>query len=140
MTTTKTKTLLSGALIAAASLVALPSHALFDCKDCGTVTDVKTIKKQGEANGTGAVIGGVAGGVLGHQVGSGRGNTLATVAGAGAGAYAGHQIEKNQKSTTSYQVSVKLEDGKMRYFTYASETSYKVGDKVKVVDGKLTKQ
>jgi hypothetical protein len=62
------------------------------CKDCGTVTDVKTVKQKGEGSGLGAVAGGVVGGVLGHQVGSGRGNTAATVVGAGAGAYAGHEI------------------------------------------------
>jgi outer membrane lipoprotein SlyB len=110
------------------------------CKDCGTVTDVKSVKQKGEGSGVGAVAGGVIGGVLGHQVGSGRGNTAATVVGAGAGAYAGHEIEKNQKSTTSHQVVVKLEDGKSRTFSFASPTSYKVGDKVKVVDGKLTRR
>ena len=80
------------------------------------------------------------GGVLGHQIGSGRGNTAATVVGAGAGAYAGHQVEKNQKSTTSYQVVVKMDSGKDRYFTFSNPTSYKAGDKVKVVEGKLTRQ
>ena len=44
--------------------------------------------------GKGAAIGAVAGGVLGHQVGSGRGNTAATVGGAVLGGVAGHQIEK----------------------------------------------
>ena len=110
------------------------------CPTCGTVTDVKTVKKEGEASGVGAVAGGVLGGVLGHQVGSGRGNTAATIVGAGAGAYAGHQVEKNQKSTTSYQVVVKMEDGKSRTFNFSKETSYRVGDKIKVVDGKLTRQ
>jgi outer membrane lipoprotein SlyB len=111
-----------------------------DCRDCGTVVDVRTVKKEGEGSGAGAVIGGVAGGVLGHQIGSGRGNTAATVVGAGAGAYAGHQIEKNQKSTTSYVVHVKMDDGSSRSFTYGNPTSYKVGDKVKIVDKKLVRQ
>ena len=126
------------ALFAGTAVLAVP--ALAACPNCGTVTDVKTVKKQGEGTGLGAVAGGVIGGVLGHQVGSGRGNTAATVVGAGAGAYAGHQIEKNQKSTTSYQVVVKLEDGKTRTFNYAKETSWRVGDRVKVVDGKITRQ
>jgi outer membrane lipoprotein SlyB len=120
--------------------IALAPDAQAQCKDCGTVTDVKTIKKEGEGSGAGAVVGGVLGGVLGHQVGSGRGNTAATVVGAGAGAYAGHQVEKNQKSTTTYQVAVKMEDGKSRTFNFSKETSYRIGDKVKVVDGKLTRQ
>lgn len=44
--------------------------------------------------GKGAAIGAIAGGVLGHQVGSGRGNTAATVGGAVLGGLAGHQVEK----------------------------------------------
>lgn len=124
------------AITFAASL-ALP--ALAACDNCGTVTEVKTTKKEGQASGLGAVAGGVIGGVLGHQVGSGRGNTVATVAGAGAGAYAGHQIEKNQGGSTSFDVVVKMENGSTRTFSFSSETSYKVGDKVKVVDGKLTR-
>lgn len=91
-------------------------------------------------NLAGTVIGGIAGGVLGHQLGSGRGNTAATVAGAAGGAYAGHQVEKSKKSTTQYVVHVKLEDGKDRTFTFSDPTSYKVGDKVKIVDKKLVRQ
>ncbi len=109
------------------------------CDKCGTVTAVNTVKKQGEASGGGAIAGGVLGGVLGHQVGSGRGKDVATVAGAAGGAYAGHQIEKNANSTTEYQVSVKLEDGTTRTFVYKAATSYRVGDRIKVVDNKLTR-
>ena len=130
--------------LAAAALFALATgcatEAIAQCKGCGTVVDVKTIKKEGEGSGVGAVLGGVAGGVLGHQVGSGRGKDVATVAGAAGGAYAGHQIEKNQKSTTSYEVVVKMEEGNTRTFTYPGPTSYKVGDKVKVQDKKLVRQ
>ena len=113
--------------------------ALALCNECGTVVNLKTVKKEGEASGVGAVAGGIIGGVLGHQVGSGRGNDVATVAGAAGGAYAGHTIEKNQKATTSYVVSVKMEDGAERTFTYRQPTSYKVGDKVKIVDKKLVR-
>ena len=128
----------SGALFAAAAAFAPAANAA--CKECGTVTEVKEVKKEGEGSGLGMVIGGVAGGVLGHQVGSGRGNTAATVVGAGAGAYAGNEVEKHRKSTTSYQVVVKLEDGKTRTFNFSNPTSYRAGDKVKIVDGKLTRQ
>lgn len=128
----------SGALFALAAAFAPASFAA--CANCGTVVDVKTIKKDGEASGGGAVLGGVVGGVIGHQIGSGRGNTAATVAGAAGGAYAGHQIEKNRKQTTSYQVLVKMEDGANRTFNFSQATSYKVGDKVKIVDKKLVRQ
>ena len=126
-------------LAAALSLAAAPL-AFAACPECGTVTSVKTVKKEGEASGGGAVLGGVVGGVIGHQIGSGRGNTAATVAGAAGGAYAGHQIEKNKKSTNEHQVVVKLENGSTRTFRYADATSYKVGDKIKVVDDKLVRR
>jgi len=133
------KRLIVAATAASAALV-FSAEAGAACKDCGTVTSVETVKKEGEASGLGAVAGGVLGGVLGHQIGSGRGNTAATVAGAAGGAYAGHQVEKSKKSTTQYVVHVKLEDGKDRTFTFSDPTSYKAGDKVKIVDKKLVKQ
>ena len=107
------------------------------CRDCGVVQSVRHVETRGEASGVGAVAGGVLGGVLGHQIGSGRGNTVATIAGAGAGAYAGHQIEKNRNKTVTYQVVVKMEDGKTRYFDYKEPTSFRMGDKVRIVDHKL---
>ena len=120
--------------------IALAPDANARCDSCGTVTDVKTVKKEGQGSGVGAVAGGVLGGVLGHQVGSGRGNTAATIVGAGAGAYAGNQVEKSRKSTTTYQVVVKMEDGRSRTFNFGKETSYRAGDRIKVVDGKLTRE
>ena len=128
----------SGALLALASVFAAPSLAA--CKNCGSVVDVQTIEKKGEASGAGAVIGGVAGGVLGHQIGSGRGNTAATVVGAAGGAYAGHQVEKNRNAKTIYRVQVRMEDGKSKYIDYSEPTAFKAGDKVKLVDGKLVRQ
>ena len=137
----KTAPIRTAAALAAAALgIAFAPVGQAACDNCGTVTDTRVVKKEGEGTGVGAVAGGVIGGVLGHQIGSGRGNTAATVVGAGAGAYAGHQVEKNQKATTTYQVIVKMDDGKSRTFNFSKETSYRAGDKVKVVDGKLTRQ
>ncbi|MDQ6647998.1 MAG: glycine zipper 2TM domain-containing protein [Pseudomonadota bacterium] len=50
--------------------------------------------------GTG--IGAVAGGLLGHQVGGGKGKTLATVGGAVAGGYAGNRVQKNAQDKKTY--------------------------------------
>lgn len=130
------------ALLSCAVFVGAIAYAEFAqaaCPECGTVSELKTIKVEGQGSGAGAVVGGVLGGVLGHQIGSGRGNTAATIVGAGAGAYAGNQVEKNQKSTTNYRVFVTMEGGGTKYFTFAEPTSYRVGDKIKVVNGKLTR-
>jgi outer membrane lipoprotein SlyB len=130
--------MIAATLTAAGMLAA--TNAFAACDNCGTVTDVRTVTKEGEATGGGAVLGGVVGGVLGHQIGSGRGNTAATVAGAAGGAYAGHQIEKKKNEVTKYVVEVKMESGSVRTFTYSNPSAYKVGDKIKIVDKKLVKQ
>ena len=128
------------AATAALASIAFVPATFAACKTCGSVVEVKTVQQKGEASGAGAVIGGIAGGVIGHQIGSGRGNTAATVAGAAGGAYAGHQIEKNKNKKTTYQVVVQMEDGSSRTFDYAEVTAFKVGDKVKVNNGKLVRQ
>ncbi len=130
------KSILLGATIAL-SLAA--NGAFAKCDTCGDVIDMKTVEIKGEGTGLGAVTGGVLGGVLGHQVGGGRGKDVATVAGALGGAYAGHQVEKNAKTKTQYQIIVKLETGESRTFTYNAATSYKVGDKIKIRENKLTR-
>jgi len=107
------------------------------CNECGTVTDVKTVKIEGQGSGVGAVTGGVLGGVVGHQVGGGRGQDLATIGGLVGGAYVGHQVEKKSKSGIRYHVFVEMEDGSSKTFKYTSKTSYQVGDRVKVKNGKL---
>jgi outer membrane lipoprotein SlyB len=127
-------------LVASLFIVSGATSAFAACNNCGTITDMKTVQVKGEGSGLGAVAGGVLGGVLGHQVGGGRGKDVATVAGAAGGAYAGHQVEKNAKSKTQYQVIVKLETGESRTFTYNSATAYKVGDRIKIVDNKLTRE
>jgi outer membrane lipoprotein SlyB len=109
------------------------------CAECGTVTEVKTVKVEGEGSGVGAVAGGILGGVAGHQVGGGRGKDLATIGGAVGGAYVGHQVEKKVKASTKYHVLVKMEDGTAKTFVYSAKTSYKAGDRIKVIKGKLTR-
>ncbi len=114
---------------------ATPAPAV--CADCGTVASVNVTEHKGEGSGLGAVAGGIVGGVLGNQVGGGSGRQIATVAGVAGGALAGHQIEKTMKSTKQYQVSVRMDDGSVRHFTYDAQPQMQPGDKVRVVDGKL---
>ncbi|MDE2248590.1 MAG: glycine zipper 2TM domain-containing protein [Xanthomonadaceae bacterium] len=73
------------------------------CRD-ETVTHTAPPKDQHRLLGT--AIGAVAGGLLGHQIGGGRGNTLATVAGAVGGGYAGNRIEASRQRP---QVSTSVE-------------------------------
>jgi outer membrane lipoprotein SlyB len=105
------------------------------CSDCGVVQNVRQVQQQGQSSGAGAVVGGVLGGVLGHQIGSGRGNTVATIAGAAGGAVVGNEVEKNRNTSTYWEVSLVMDSGKPRTFTYSSPPSVRAGDHVKLVDG-----
>ena len=107
------------------------------CMNCGTVTSVRAVKSQGDAGLIGPAAGALLGGVLGRQVGGGTGKTIATVVGAGAGAAAGTEVERRYKSTTSYVVAVRLNDGTTREFTYENDPGVQAGSKVRVVDGRL---
>ena len=105
------------------------------CTDCGIVQSIRLVEQAGQASGVGMVAGGVVGGVLGHQIGSGRGNTVATIAGAGVGAYAGNQVEKNAKKTSSWSVAIRMDAGQTRTFTYSAKPAVREGERVKLVDG-----
>ncbi|MGE0356138.1 MAG: glycine zipper 2TM domain-containing protein [Burkholderiales bacterium] len=114
-----------------------PAPAPKICRNCGTVSEIVPIQKKGDSSGAGAVLGGIVGGVLGHQVGGGRGKDVATVAGALGGALVGNEIEKNRASVTAWDVRVRLEDGTNKVVRYTSEPSWRVGDKVRVEEGRI---
>lgn len=110
------------------------------CSSCGTVTDVTPITEAAKPSGVGAVAGAIVGGVLGHQVGGGNGKKVATVAGALGGAYAGNAIEGRTRSTTSYRVSVRFEDGRRDSFSYAQDPGVSVGESVRLEGGQLVRR
>lgn len=67
----------------------------------------QVVQDRGNANVGGAIAGALIGGILGHQVGAGRGNDLATVGGAIAGGAVGAQVGRDggsqQTSTQDVQ-------------------------------------
>ena len=105
------------------------------CAECGVVESVREIETKGEGSGLGAVGGAVVGGVLGHQVGGGRGQDIATVVGAVGGAVAGNEVEKRVKSTKSYEITVRFEGGSSRVIHEANATTWRTGDRVKIIEG-----
>lgn len=110
------------------------------CYDCGRVVAINAIQSQPQGTGLGGIGGAVVGGLLGNQVGNGNGRTVATIAGAVGGAYAGNEVEKRTRASTTYQVRVKMEDGQTRNFPYNNQPNWRVGDRVRVVDGYLQSQ
>lgn len=109
------------------------------CPDCGIVEKISIVEVEGKATGGGAIVGGIAGGIIGNQIGSGRGNTLATVGGLAGGAYVGHQVEKKMNKTHVYKIIVRMDDGTTRTVKRNNEPGYRVGDRVKVHGGRLSR-
>ena len=103
------------------------------CRSCGRVESVQAVQQAAPATGVGAVAGGVLGAVVGNQIGKGSGRTAATVLGAVGGGYVGHKVEERTRTTTVYQVAVRMEDGSLRHFQRAEPTA--VGTPV-VLQGK----
>jgi len=109
------------------------------CADCGTVTSIKVLERDGEGGATGMIAGGVAGALLGNQVGGGSGKTLATVAGAAGGAYAGKKIEGKMNKVKEWQVTVKYDTGRSGTVTLKQDPHLRSGDKVKHERGMLNR-
>lgn len=108
------------------------------CKNCGAIESIREIAHDGDGSGLGAVAGGVVGAVLGNQVGGGRGKSAATLLGGIGGAVAGHQIEKSQKKRFTYEIVVRFDDGTSQVLTQETAPSWRLGDRVKLVNGTLT--
>ena len=117
------------------------------CKD-EVVSHTAPPRDQHQIAGT--AIGAVAGGLLGHMVGGGKGNTLATVAGAVGGGYAGNRIEASRQQgqvsssverhcSTANSSSTKIVGYDVRYefngVTRTVRMDHDPGDRVQVQEG-----
>jgi outer membrane lipoprotein SlyB len=109
-----------------------PPPAAQVCNDCGTVASINEVRARGEGTGLGAVAGAVLGGVIGHQFGGGKGKDVATAGGAVLGGVAGHQVERSARSTTYYEVGVRMENGGYQTVKVASAAGIQVGTAVRV--------
>jgi outer membrane lipoprotein SlyB len=104
------------------------------CALCGTVDSIRIVEVRDEGGGAGAAAGGSGGG---EQTGGG-GGTAVTLLGA-EGAIAGSEVEKNVKKRYAYRVTVRMDDGSFRTISLSSPPTLAVGDKVRVVEGKLVR-
>jgi len=105
----------------------------------GVIESVKEVEQKGESTMTGPILGGIAGAVLGHQVGSGRGKTVATAVGAGAGIFGGKAIEEKARATKHWETTVRMDDGSTRTISNETEPAWHAGERVRVVDGQILK-
>lgn len=111
----------------------------------GRVANIEVMRSQTSGTGTsggGAVAGGVVGGVLGNQIGRGNGRTAATVLGVVGGALLGNGIEANNNAPRvyeSYRVSVQTENGGYRAFDVSSPGDLRIGDRVRIDNGQISR-
>ena len=98
------------------------------------VESVREVKDPGDAKGVGAIAGGVVGGVLGNKLGK---NRIVTVLGAAGGAFAGHQVEKRVRAEKRWETAVRLDDGSQRTISSEAQPSWRAGERVRLLDGKL---
>jgi outer membrane lipoprotein SlyB len=109
-----------------------------DSASYGTIDSIQITRVNSGGSGVGAVAGGLVGALLGNQVGSGSGRKAATVVGAVGGAVAGNEIEKSRgQGQDAYQVSVRLDNGEYRTVVQDNATDLRVGNRVRVVDGRV---
>lgn len=101
------------------------------CPDCGKVSAVRLVEREGEGSAVGLIAGGAAGALLGRQVGAGLGKDLATLAGAAGGAYAGKQIEQKVKSHKVWEVTVAYPGGETLHYDFTQDPGLQVGDAVR---------
>lgn len=105
----------------------------------GTIDSIQVVRGSGGTSGGGAVVGGLVGALVGNQIGSGSGRTAATVAGAVGGAVVGNNVEsnRNQGGTDMYQINIRMDNGEYRAVTQDSVYDLRVGNRVRMVDGRV---
>ena len=106
-----------------------------------SVAVIRSIKPGPKGNDSallGTVVGGAVGAAAGHQVGDGRTNDVATVAGAVGGAVIGRKIdEAHDRNNDAYLIRVRFLDGRRQTITQDSIVGLRVGDSVRIEDGRV---
>jgi outer membrane lipoprotein SlyB len=105
----------------------------------GTIESIQVTAGENRTSGAGAVVGGLVGALAGNQIGSGGGRTAATVAGGVAGAAIGNRVEANRNADGQqmYAVNVRLDNGEYRTVVQDSVYDLRVGNRVRLVDGRV---
>lgn len=101
-----------------------PSRAA-TCALCGTIEAIRTVEVVDEAGGSTLAEAGRDGG--------------ATILGSSGSAASGNEIAQGARRRYAYRVTVRMDDGSYRTVSLAAPPALAVGDKVRVVEGKLVR-
>ncbi|VTU30701.1 Surface antigen [Variovorax sp. PBS-H4] len=111
----------------------------------GRVANIEVIRSQTSGagpSGGGAVAGGVIGGVVGNQFGHGSGRAAATALGVIGGALLGNSVEANANAPRvyeNYRISIQTEQGAYRSFDVPSPGDLRIGDRVRIEGGQISR-
>lgn len=103
---------------------AAPSQAA-PCSLCGTIEAIRTVEVVDEAGGSTLADVGRDGG--------------ATILGSSGSAASGNEIAKDLRKRYAYRVTVRMDDGSYRAVSLAVPPALAVGDKVRVIEGKVVR-
>ena len=108
------------------------------CRNCGVIESIREIKHEGEGSALGTLGGAAVGGTVGRQLGDGKGRVAATIAGAVLGAAAGNAAAKKHNTTTSYQTTVRMDDGSVQTLNHDGAPKWRSGQEVQLNNGVLS--
>jgi outer membrane lipoprotein SlyB len=101
----------------------------------GVVESVREVKIEGTKSGIGSTAGAVVGGVAGSNVGGGKGQIVGSVLGAVVGGVGGAAVEEGATRQKGYEITVRLDGGRMLAITQAADEEFKVGERVRILSG-----
>lgn len=101
----------------------------------GVVESVREVVIEGTKSPVGTGAGAIVGGVAGSSVGGGRGAVIGTTVGAVLGGLGGSAAEEAVTRQKGFEITVKLDSGRMLAITQAADEEFHVGDRVRVLSG-----
>ena len=103
--------------------------------EMGRVESVRDVRIEGTKTPIGAGAGVLVGGVAGSTIGGGRGNVVGATVGAVLGGLGGAAAEEAVTRKAGYEITVRLDSGRLIAITQTADESFREGDRVRVLTG-----
>ncbi|MGH8672122.1 MAG: glycine zipper 2TM domain-containing protein [Burkholderiales bacterium] len=101
----------------------------------GIVESVRPVQIEGTKTAIGTAAGAALGGLLGSQIGHGKGSAAGAVIGAVGGGVAGAAAEEGITRRAGYEITVKLDNGRLIAVTQEADEAFRSGERVRIVSG-----
>lgn len=100
----------------------------------GTIESIREVRME-DSTGIGTVAGAAIGAIAaGRNIGGGSGRYVSGILGGIAGSLVGDKLERTLTGKRAYEITVKLQSGKLISIVQETDISFRVGDTVRVVD------